>query len=74
MVVGVGLGKCVCEGLIVLFAKCALAVAVQVQDVAQILLEVPDGGDCELDSKMCGVWVGDWNLEGRFTATGEFTQ
>lgn len=74
VVVVVGLGKCVCEGFIVLFTKCALSLAVEMQEVAQILRESPDAGDCELDSEVRGVGVRDWNLQNRFPAAVELAQ
>ena len=71
---GLGLGKCVCECFVVLFPESALPFAVEVQEVAQILGEVPNAGDGELDSEVRGVRVCDGNLQDHFTASVELAQ
>jgi hypothetical protein len=58
----------------VFFAERALAFAVKVQDVPKILGEVPDCVDGDLDAEVCGVGVGDGNLQDVFTASIELTQ
>src|SRR5205823_14513120 len=63
MVVGLGLGKCVCDGGFVLFTERSLAVAVEVQKVAEIFAEVPICSDCELDPEVRGVRVCDRTLQ-----------
>ena len=34
-----------------------------VQQIAQVLGEVPDGGDSELNAEMCGIRIPDRNLQ-----------
>jgi hypothetical protein len=47
----------------VLSAEGALAVTVDVQQEAHVLLKVPNGVDDDIDAEVCGVGVGYWNLE-----------
>jgi hypothetical protein len=45
-----------------------------VQQIAQVLGEVPDGGDSELNAEMCGIRIRDRNLQYGFAATIELAQ
>ena len=70
----VGLGKSVCEGLVVLLPESALSFAVEVQEIAEVLGEIPDSVNCELDPEVRGVRVCDGNLQNQFTAAVELAQ
>jgi hypothetical protein len=70
----VGLGKSVLQICLVLFAEGALAFAVEVQEIAQILGEVPDGVDSDFDSEVRGVGVGDRNLQNELPAAVQLAQ
>jgi hypothetical protein len=57
-----------------MLADRALAFAVQVEEISQILREVPDRGCGELDSEVGGVGIGDWDLQYGFPASLELAQ
>ena len=67
-VVVVLLRKCLLQFVVVLLAKRTLAFAVEVQEVAEILLEIPDGVHRDVDSKVRGVGIGYRDFEDQLAA------
>ena len=62
------LRKCGFEFVVVLATEGTLTGAVQVQQVAEVLLQVPDGVDGDVDSEVCGVFglaIGIWRISSR---------
>ena len=69
-----GFRECLRQRLLVLFAYCALLLAVEGQQIAEVFSEVPDGGDGDLDSEVSRVGICDWDLEDGFAAAVELAQ
>jgi hypothetical protein len=57
--------------LLVLFTDGALLLAVQVQKVSQVFCEIVDSVHGELDPEVCGVGIGDRDLQDGFAAAIE---